>query len=242
LSGNAEQHQPIQMRVEKTVATIKLNASELEQLGRHDITLLIDKSESMRTPDCPSLERPLTAVSRWDWCRQQSTDLAAQTASVLPDGLTVVVFSNFARAFPHVNANVIPQIFAANQPGGMTNEAYAVHMVLDDYFNRRKQQHNKVRPMLIAVITDGLPTNTFALKRELFEATEQMKHQGEIGFTFLQVGGDPQGIGFICDLEASLQQEHAKYDIVTSRTFPELIKTGLAKALYDCIAPADQRN
>jgi hypothetical protein len=88
----------------------------------------------------------------------------------------------------------------------------------------------------VAVITDGLPTNTFALKRELLEATQQMKRAGEISFTFLQVGGDPQGIGFIGNLEGSLQQEHAKFDIVSSRTFPELVQTGLAKALYDCIS------
>jgi len=238
-NGAGGQSHPIQLGIEKTSTTVKLNASELEELGRHDIVLIVDKSESMRAVDCPSILVPGYAVSRWEWCGQQAYDLARQAAPVLPDGLGVVIFSNFTRAFPHMSAQDIPMIFASNHPGGMTNEAAAVELVLQDYFSRRKQEHGKVRPMLIAVITDGLPTNTMALKRDLVEATQEMKRESELHFVFLQVGADPQGIGFVRDLDENLMRDKAKFDIVTSKTFPELVRTGLAKVLVDCIAAVD---
>jgi Mg-chelatase subunit ChlD len=127
-------------------------------------------------------------------------------------------------------------IFATNRPGGMTNAANAIHLVLADYFARRKESHNKVNPMLIAMITDGLPTSAPALKTELIDATRQMKRPGELKFTFFQVGGDPQGIGFMRDLDSNLMQEGAKFDIVSSKTFPELLQTGLAKSLADSLS------
>jgi hypothetical protein len=237
--GGGASH-PIELHIEKMANTVKLNASELAELGRHDIVLIVDKSESMRAVDCPSLTAPGYLVSRWDWCGQQAYDLAQQAAPVLPDGLGVVIFSNFTRAFPHMGAQDIPTIFTANHPGGMTNEAAAVELVLQDYFSRRKQEHGKVRPLVVAVITDGLPTNPLALKRDLVEATRQMKGKEEISFTFLQVGTDPEGVGFIRDLDQNLRRENAKYDIVTSKTFPELVHTGLAKALVDCLSAASQ--
>jgi uncharacterized protein YegL len=231
---------PIQLRVEKTSNTIRLSDSEQAELGRHDIVLLIDKSESMGVIDCPSVDQPGTMVSRWLWCEQQASDLARQTAAALPDGLTVVLFSNFPQPFPHVNAFVIPQIFARTRPGGMTNEAAAIELVLNQYYEHRKEAHGKVRPLMIAIITDGLPTNPFAVKRDLVEVAQQMKHEGEINFAFFQVGEDPQGIGFAGQLTQALAQEHAKFNIVSGRTFPEMLQTGLAKAMVDCLAEPRQ--
>jgi hypothetical protein len=86
------------------------------------------------------------------------------------------------------------------------------------------------------MITDGLPTSAPALKTELIDATRQMKRPGELKFTFFQVGGDPQGIGFMRDLDSNLMQEGAIFDIVSSKTFPELLQTGLAKSLADSLA------
>lgn len=191
----------------------------------------------MGVPDCPSLEHPGYAVSRWEWCREQTTNLAAQTSGALPDGLAVVIFSTFAKPYSNVEISQIPMIFSINRPGGMTNESNALHMVLADYFNRRKASHGKVRPMLIAVVTDGLPTNASGLKQELLDATKEMKRPDEIKVTFLQIGGDPQGIGFTAALEQTLMQEKAKFDIVTGQTFPQLLQTGLAKALVYSLSP-----
>jgi len=243
LSASAASNRPIELRVEKQSNTVKLNASELAELGRHDIVLIVDKSESMKAVDCPSIMQPGYLVSRWDWCGQQAFDLAQQASQVLPEGLGVVIFSNFTRAFPHISAQEIPTIFSSNRPGGMTNEAAAVDVVLQDYFSRRKQEHGKVRPMLIAVITDGLPTNPMALKRDLVEATQQMKRKDELSFIFLQVGSDPEGINFIRDLDQNLMRANAKFDIVASKTFPDLVRTGLAKVLVDSIeATGDSNN
>ena len=240
-AGGASSHEssggsrPIQMHIEKSVTSVRLNKAELTALGGRDIVVVIDRSTSMRTMDCPSLEYPGFAVSRWEWCREQTLDLAKQTSTVLPEGVSVVLFSTFARAFPHVDMRQIPMIFTTNVPGGMTNEAYALKMVLDDYFGRREASHGKVRPLLVAVITDGLPTNMYAVIEVLMEAAHEMKRPDEIKFTFLQVGQDPEGVSFIRNLDRNLMKERAKYDIVYSETFDELLKTGLAKALVDSI-------
>src|SRR5581483_5953330 len=123
---------------------------------------------------------------RWQWCQEQTSDLAEQTAGVLPQGMTVVLFSTFMRAFPHVDAAEIAQIFTQNSPGGFTNEGMAVQTVLSDYFDRRSAAHGKVRPLLIALITDGVPTNQQQMRDVIIDATHHMKRPDEIAFTFLQ--------------------------------------------------------
>jgi uncharacterized protein YegL len=227
---------PIQLRVEQTSNTIRLSDSEQAELGRHDIVLLIDKSESMGVIDCPSVGQPGMMVSRWMWCGQQAMDLAQQTAAVLPDGLTLVPFSNIPQPFAHANTFMIPQIFARMRPGGMTNASAAIELVLNQYYEHKKESHGKVRPLIIAVITDGLPTNPFAVQRDILEVAHQMKHGEDIQFAFFQVGEDPQGISFVGQFSQALAQEHAKFNIVSSRTFPQMLQTGLAKAMVDCLA------
>lgn len=215
---------------------IKLSAQEVANLGQHDVVIIVDKSTSMRNIDCPSIEYPGVMVSRWQWCREQTSNLAEQTSGALPEGITIVLFSTFMRTFPHVNAAQIADIFTRNNPGGFTNEGMAVQNVIGDYFERRSAQHGKVRPLLIALITDGVPTNQVQMREVLIDATHHMKRPDEIRLTFLQVGQDPEGLAFIKEMDDNLVAEHAKYDMVSSRLFPELVKTGLAKALVDCLS------
>ncbi len=212
-----------------------LTQIDLVDLSRHDVVLVIDKSSSMKEQDCPSLLHHGWPISRWQWCKEQTMELARQTSSVLPQGLSVVLFSTSSHVFPHVTMNDLPQIFAAYSPGGFTNEAGAVGRTFADYFQRREIAHGKIKPLLIAVITDGLPTNPQSLRDVIVDATKEMRRPDEIKMTFLQVGSDPKGLYFVSDLGRDLKQESAKYDIVSSKTFPELLRAGLTRALVDCI-------
>jgi hypothetical protein len=163
-------------------------------------------------------------------------ELTRQTSSVLPQGLSVVLFSSSSHVFPHISINEIPQIFQAYSPGGFTNEAGAVRRTLDDYFQRRQIGHGRIKPLLIAVITDGLPTDPDSLRHVIIDATNEMRQPDEIRMTFLQVGTDPKGAYFVKELDHKLMRESAKYEIVSSKTFAELLRTGLTRALVDCIA------
>jgi Mg-chelatase subunit ChlD len=216
--------------------TRQLSSTELSQLGRHDIVLVVDKSSSMGEIDCPSLDRNPHFISRWVWCRDQATDLANQASQVLPQGISVLLFSWTTRIFPHVDFRDIPKIFADNHPDGVTNEANALGAVLDDYFQRRAAAHGKVLPLLIAIITDGRPTSESAVRSRIIEATRSMRNADEIKITFLLIGQDQKGLQFIEEMDKGLTFEGAKFDIVSSKRFPELVQSGLASALVDCIS------
>lgn len=237
---------------------------ELKQLAHHDVVLVIDKSGSMNTPDCPgvgsgqglaslglgsggssNLLRMLAAfggvnvgamggmlggMSRWEWCGAQTAALAQQYNSVAPNGLSVVLFSTGTRIFPNVKVQEIPKIFTEFRPGGITNEATALRQTLGDYFNRKNMTNGNVKPLLVAVITDGEPTDKGALVNTIGMAMGELRQQGEIKITFLQVGNTLDGSDFV----ARLQRQFPA--IVSSKTFGQLQRTGLTRALVDCIA------
>ncbi len=219
-----------------TGGTRKLTSNELSNLSHHDVILLIDKSSSMAETDCPSMLYRNFMVSRWNWCREQTMDLAQQTANIFPQGISVLLFSMTTRIFPHVDVRAIPQIFADNHPETFTNEAPAISAALDDYFQRRAAARGKVAPLLVAIITDGRPTSETAVRRVIVEATHNMRSPDEIKITFLLIGQDQKGLEFIQEMDRGLVGEGAKFDIVTSRTFPELVRTGLVSALADCLS------
>jgi hypothetical protein len=209
--------------------------NDLQLLAHHDIVLMIDKSSSMKERDCPG------GMSRWEWCQQQTMNLSRATSSLLSEGLSVVLFSTSSHVFTRVSINDVPRIFTSYSPGGFTNEAGAVDRVFTDYFKRRGEAHGKIKPLLIAVITDGLPTDPQGLRDVIVDATRNVK-AGDIKMTFLQVGSDPKGIYFVKEMDQQLVSEGAAFDMVSSKTFPELLRSGgLTKALIDCITEHGSR-
>ena len=219
----------------------QLSGAELANLGRHDIVLLIDKSWSMREQDCLSMDRRWGVISRWDWCREQTTDLAQQAGSVLKRGISVVLFSWSTMVFPHVDVNQIPRIFQDNHPDGKTREASALATILDDYFQRRSTSRGKVAPLLVAIITDGRPDSESDVRKRIIEATHNMQSPDEIRLTFLLVGQDPRGMQFIQEMDNGLVAQGAKFDIVSSRPFHQLVKTGLAAAMCESLSEPQAR-
>jgi hypothetical protein len=214
---------------------LNVTQNDLQLLAHHDIVLMVDKSSSMKERDCPG------GMSRWEWCQQQTMNLSRATSSLLPEGLSVVLFSTSSHVFTKVSVNDIPRIFTSYSPGGFTNEAGAVDRVFTDYFHRREGAHGKIKPLLIAVITDGLPTDPQGLRDVIIDATRNVK-AGDIKMTFLQVGSDPKGIYFVKEMDQQLVSEGAAFDMVSSKTFPELLGSGgLTKALVDCITEHGSR-
>jgi von Willebrand factor type A domain len=214
---------------------LNVTQNDLQLLAHHDIVLMVDKSSSMKERDCPG------GMSRWEWCQQQTMNLSRATSSLLPEGLSVVLFSTSSHVFTKVSVNDIPRIFTSYSPGGFTNEAGAVDRVFTDYFHRREGAHGKIKPLLIAVITDGLPTDPQGLRDVIIDATRNVK-PGDIKMTFLQVGSDPKGIHFVKEMDQQLVGEGAAFDMVSSKSFPELLGSGgLTKALVDCITEHGSR-
>lgn len=212
--------------------SLATSVSEQEQrrvLSGHDVVIMIDKSGSMNTRDCPN------GLSRWDWCKQQALSLAQESESYLPDGITLVVFSNESRVFPHVHVKEIAKVFEKYSPGGPTNTGEALYDRLRSYLDARQANAKTTKPIVIAVITDGEPTDGRMSANSIISATRQMHKPDEISITFLQVGYEVAGTAVLNELSDKLVDEGAKYDIVDLKSYPELLQSGLGMALVHAI-------
>jgi hypothetical protein len=227
------------------ILSSSISAADLAKLASHDVVLIIDKSHSMSKTDCLSIgsgpnlketrsdDQPNSLVSRWQWCHEQTLDLAKKTQGALPAGITVVLFSGQVVAYNNVNANGIETIFSENNPRGSTNTTLALKSQLNQYFERRNRLGNSAKPLLLAVITDGCPTEPSGLRYAIIDATKQMKTAEEISITFLQVGNDSGGSKLLTELDKNLIDQKAKFDIVDVKPFAEVSSTGLARTLVE---------
>lgn len=203
------------------------------RLKDHDVAVIVDKSSSMRTIDCPGVA--LFPVSRWEWVRSQSSDLARVLSRVPGARMTLVLFDSKFEDFENVPANEIGRIFDTVKPGSGTNPTAPIRARLERFFKQRSADSNS-RPLVIACITDGAPTNAHALKELLIETTHKLRGSQDISITFFQVGNDPDGIELLPELDSGLVSEGATCDLVSVRYFGELIRTGLARALAETVA------
>lgn len=204
--------------------------------GRH-VTIIMDRSGSMKTEDCAL---PMTfgnfsprSLSRWDWCLNQTVDLARQTAQVLPQGLSLVFFSGSDSVYHNVRAEMIPALFQQNSPDGGTNLVGALKHQLDDYF--RAQSMGNTQPLVVAIVTDGDPDNPRALKDLIINASQRMTAPDQISIAFLQVGNDSKGGNLLEELDNELTMRGASYDIVTVSHFRQVMARGLARSLVSAV-------
>lgn len=246
-AGQFGAHPPLKGSASGTDLKGGLTEVQIKKLANHDMVLLIDRSGSMLMADCPIAGVGRTAgtlmnmlmgasMSRWDWCKAQTMRLAKETQYVCSRGFTVVLFSNGYQIFQNVSLNQIPQIFSRSDPSGGTNLHDPLNATLVDYFQRRKVLKN-VKPLAIAIITDGRPNSTDAVTAIIVNATKYMENPNEVSITFFLIGDKIlNGQAFITDLEQNLMRYGAKYPIVRSVSFWNLEKIGLPRALADTLS------
>jgi len=148
-----------------------------EVFENHDLVLIIDRSGSMMEHDCPG------DLSRWDWVCGQASQVA-QAALEASSDITAVVFSHKHDTYQHLSANQIPILFAQNKPMGGTNLADPLAEQLGLYFQKR------TRPLIIVIITDGMPSNPERVAEVVRNASTQLSYAGEVTLTFLLIGQD----------------------------------------------------
>jgi uncharacterized protein YegL len=208
----------------------QLSVADQEKiLGQHEVVVMIDKSGSMNTPDCPG------GLSRWEWCAQQATALSKESEDYWPEGITVVVFSNDFDVYPHAHVKEVADVFKNYSPGGSTNTGSALWDRLRAYLKERAKNPKTTKPLVIAVITDGEPTDGRTTAEAIISATSQMQQPGDISIAFLQVGIGATGAALLDELADKLVEEGARYDIVEHKTFGSLQKLGLRQALVSAI-------
>jgi hypothetical protein len=205
-------------------------------LANYNVELIVDRSMSMKQPDCPD------GLSRWNWCGLQAADLAKSLAAFTQNGLTIIPFATEYDVFEHATAQNIDYLFnnVGQQFGTRLFEPLAER--LDNYFVHHKAN---TKPLVIVIVTDGLPVPKIEpqmVRNELISASQRMTDPGEVTVIFCQIGGnDRQGQNYLLDLDQNLMAEGARYHYVHTISFAELREAGLGAALAASInqyAPA----
>ncbi|MBZ0189554.1 MAG: VWA domain-containing protein [Candidatus Obscuribacterales bacterium] len=199
-------------------------AININKLQDKDVVVIIDKSNSMSTKDAPY------GLSRWDWTGRQLHDLAGRLRLVPRSKLDLVLFDNKTTVYDDVTVAMIPQIFSRHTPSSGTNVTGALKEQIDTYFNSGSE-----RPMVIAVITDGAPSNSRSLKDLLVGTTHKLNNPGQLKITFLQVGNESQGDRLLPELDNDLIRQGAMFDIVASKSFASLSRDGLVRSLIESV-------
>jgi uncharacterized protein YegL len=223
---------PLEGKVESTriKSGMKVTIQELRRLAKREIVIIVDKSSSMMVADCPG------KLSRWNWCAQELEDLTGRTTDVIKDGITVVVFSDDFYAYRNIKLDSVSLIFQQNYPLGTTATEKALASQLVEYISRRDANQKGVKPLLIAVITDGEPNRPRKLKEVIVDATKAMKYPEEIVISFLQVGHGWVGGKILNQLDDRLEQEGAAFDIVNYKSSDDVERAGLLGSLIAVIS------
>jgi hypothetical protein len=254
LQGNVNTT-PLQGGVNKPVldarATGGLTQAQLDRLANHDLVLIIDQSGSMNIRDCSPLSMgatggallnaflrtssPSLKIGRWQWCGEQTAKLAQITGPLSGKGFTVILFSQHYKVFNNVTLNQVPAIFTNERPLTNTRLGDPLRSAISDYFTRRQNSGGKVKPLGIAILSDGDPNDGSSVIDAIAEATQHMQ-RGEIKITFLMVGADDdRGRTFITEMYRELPSRGARFPFVRTVPFYDLEKYGLARALADAL-------
>jgi hypothetical protein len=207
------------------LGVLKQNERLLED---HDCIILVDKSGSMANPD------GVDGLSKWDWCRKSTLDLMQSAGHYFDDKVTISPFDTRFQAFTNADVSKVGNVFQQFQPLGGTRPEAPLAYELHSYFARRATKP-KVKPLIVAIVSDGMPNDPGALRDVIFDATTQMRNKNEICITFLQIGQNFEGTRIISALDHDLVAAGAKYDIVNTMPFEDLQKVGFKYALVDAL-------
>jgi len=219
-----------EVTIDAGVKTVELNAAATV-LSEHKIILFIDQSGSMKKTDCPG------GLSRWDWCAQQSAELARLLVPLAHDGLDIVPFATEYKVYENCTPATVAKIFKTETPKGKTN---LLNPLIGQLAHHLANKDPNRRPLVIAIISDGRPDQEMEVSNAIVTATKKMKFPREVGIVFLQVGDAFNGKKFLADVDEHLVERGAKYDVVSVRTFDALLQTGLARTLANAIKEVEQ--
>ncbi|HEY9868850.1 MAG TPA: hypothetical protein V6D08_06770 [Candidatus Obscuribacterales bacterium] len=230
---------PFPLDTRRTQLPGDLSEREVALLRSYDVVVLQDRSSSMGDKEYfPLPGGGARKMSRWRWCLQQASDLTRQTSGIRGGKVTLVMFSSKYDVYENVTLSQLPQIFARNKIFIGTQLVPPLEDQLERYFQRRDA--GNARPLVIAIITDAIPQDDEDLKKLIINTTHRMRDPREITITFLQVGSEEDGRKLLRKLDNRLLRKGAQFDIVQTKTFPELLSAGLARSLVEAIQKGPQ--
>jgi hypothetical protein len=202
----------------------------VKDLANFDLELIVDQSLSMRRRDCPG------GTSRWEWCGLQLRNLSDQLSTYAPRGFTLTTFASDFASYPNATTGHVQQLFANSQLATGTRLSRPLQSRMSHYFANR---NTNSKPLLICVITDGVPTpatETMLVTQSLISATRHMQKPNDVTVVFFQVGGaNFLGRLFLNQMDHSLVKAGAKFDIVETVSFEQLQYQGLTESLVRAV-------
>lgn len=161
-----------------------LFSEKLDILSNFEIVLLIDDSGSMNTPLSNSNHN-----TRWDELKEV-VNIVLEIATIYDtDGIDI----NFLNRNNHENIYDLERVkyILEDRPSGLTPLNNSLKMILDKY-------RDSVKPVLIVIATDGIPTNDFGKQDvDSFKNTLIQKNHSKFSVSFLACSDQEQDVNYL---------------------------------------------
>ncbi len=191
-----------------------------KDLSKWDVAILIDCSGSMSS----NITTSSGQMSKWQWCVASSNQLLTDCGKYFPNGITIVPFHSQYAVLDNVRVSEINRVYEALSPSGGTEMASPLGFVLMRHFQAAK------RPLVVAVLTDGMPNDVDAVRSVIADAAARTTGDKQVAVTFLQVGNDG-GTETLRSLDDEMVNAGAARDIVDSHYFDEIQQIGIKGGL-----------
>ena len=182
-----------------------------------EYAILLDKSGSMG-------QAGKSGKTLWEEAQEGTLALATKVAKLDDNGIDVGFFNNAVKIHEGVGPDKVKEIFNEHDPFGGT----ATDVALQEVVNRWEK--NAKKPTTVIVVTDGEPNDKKALEKVIIDTTKKMDADEQLAISFLQIGTDVGAQKFLQSLDDDLEKQGAKFDIVDTKTFEEIEKSGMTMA------------
>ncbi len=196
-------------------------------LANSQLILLVDCSASMRTKDCPG------GISRWQWCQRNTKTLYERCFRDAANDARIITFDSRYQTHQDGLYGKLDKIFSNDLPDGETFMAPP----LIEAFRLVKDSLSKDRPAIVAVLTDGRPSDFKEVKTAIIEQANTLKKPELFAVSFIEVGSSER---YLYELDNELLGQGARTDIVSVTGFHTVNWKGLDGTLSEIALQAQK--
>lgn len=204
-----------------------LSEKELAGLAKFNVVVLLDRSSSMKSPDCASNNAKSNIAngrSRWDWTANELENLSKQSSKIMPAGFDVITWNTRSELFRNCNSEQIGEIYKKHPPMGGTELGCALAEAFQLKFPTQK-------PMLLAIVTDG-GLSDLSGSESAIEQKVGGEKAGQTEVVFLKVGGNnASGEAMLDRIEADFKRRLPTDHVVHTVSFSKFAEQGLGRSL-----------
>ncbi len=199
----------------------KLNDStDWQELRKYDVTILLDRSGSM-TRDLGNKD-----LTRWQWVQPEINGFARSIEKNCGSRMTLGLFNEDYQLLNHATADEITRAVDRTIPVANTDLSGVLKAALDAY-----RKGDRKKPMLLAIISDGLTANQPRVKSILGAAIAELAPEDKLRVVVFQTGYTNEGAIFFADLTKTAGAKKT----IMMLLFDDLTEKGLLGGLLEAI-------